>query len=199
MTYKIEALDRLIKEFSRLPGIGGKTAQRLAFHVLTGQSDLASNLSQALLDVKAQVHSCPKCFSFTDQDLCAICADPNRQSNVFCVVEDAADILRIEASMPFKGRYHVLQGVLSPLDGVGPDQIRLNELTERIEKEQVSELILALDADIEGDATALYITNLIKPLGVRVTRIAQGVPIGGNLEYVDYRTLSRAIENRVEL
>jgi recombination protein RecR len=199
MTFKIEALDRLIEELSRLPGLGEKTAQRLAFHILKSKNDMAERLSQALTDVKQQVHTCPKCFNYTDRELCFVCEDPTRDDGTLCVVEDPADILRIESAMYFKGRYHVLQGVLSPLDGIGPDQIRLSELIDRLHTEKVSEMILALDADLEGDATALYLTKLIKPLGVRMTRIAHGVPIGGNLDYVDSRTLSRALENRIEL
>ena len=199
MKFKIAALDRLIDELMRLPGLGEKSAQRLAFHILKTKSDSAAPLSQALLDVREQVHSCPKCFSFTDQEVCGICGDPNRRSDLLCVIEDASEILRIEEAVNFAGRYHVLQGVLSPLDGIGPDQIRLQELLVRLDDEKTKEVILALDADLEGDATSLYITNLIKPRGIRVTRIAHGVPIGGNLEYVDSRTLSRALENRVEL
>jgi recombination protein RecR len=200
MSYKIPSLDRLIEQLGRLPGLGEKTAQRLAFHILKAKDETITQLSQALIDVKAQVHHCPNCFNYTDLELCTICADETRQSELLCVVEDPSDILRIEGAMPFKGRYHVLQGVLSPLDGVGPDQIRLHELLARVESEGVTEVILALDADLEGDATSLYLTKLLKNRGgVKITRIAHGVPIGGNLEYVDFRTLSRALENRVEL
>lgn len=199
MAFKIASLDKLIDELSRLPGLGEKTAQRLAFHILKSKSEAAKRISDALLEVAAQVHPCPQCFSFTDQDVCSICNDPNRQAELLCIVEDPSDILRIEAAMQFKGRYHVLQGVLSPLDGIGPDQIRIQELLNRLDTEPISEIILALDADLEGDATALYLTKLVKPRGIKVTRIAHGVPIGGNLEYVDYRTLSRALENRIEL
>mgnify|MGYP000942892424 CR=1 FL=1 len=203
MSFKIAALDRLIEELARLPGLGEKTAQRLAFHILKSRTGIAENLSQALTEVKAQVHDCPHCFSFTDQELCAICSAPHRLTELLCVVEDPADILRIESSLSFKGRYHVLQGVLSPLDGVGPDQIRIHELIERVKNEGIREVILALDADIEGDATSHYLTKHLKSLvledgPVKVSRIAHGVPIGGNLDYVDYRTLSRALENRVE-
>jgi recombination protein RecR len=199
MAFKIAALDKLIEELTRLPGLGEKTAQRLAFHILKSKTDVAEQLSLALTHVKAQVHACPQCFSFTDKDLCDICADSHRDAHILCVVEDPSDILRIEEAMPFKGRYHVLQGVLSPLDGVGPDQIRLQELFNRLDTEKISEIILALDADLEGDATSLYLTKMIKPRGIKVTRIAHGVPIGGNLEYVDYRTLTRALENRIEM
>jgi recombination protein RecR len=199
MAFKINALDKLIEELGRLPGLGEKTAQRLAFHILKSKNETAKRIADSLLEVAAQVHPCPQCYSYTDQALCSICADSNRQADLLCVVEDPADILRIEAAMQFKGRYHVLQGVLSPLDGIGPDQIRIQELVNRLDTEPISEIILALDADLEGDATALYLTKLVKPRGIRVTRIAHGVPIGGNLEYVDYRTLSRALENRIEL
>ncbi|MCC6276733.1 MAG: recombination protein RecR [Oligoflexia bacterium] len=199
MAFKIAALDKLIEELGHLPGLGEKTAQRLAFHILKSHMDLAGRLSQSLLDVKMQVHACPECFSYTDKDICSQCADPMREKKLLCVVEDPADILRIEESVSFTGRYHVLQGVLSPLDGIGPDQIRLKELENRVDQYGVKEVILALDADLEGDATSLYINKLLKPKGVRVTRLAQGVPIGGNLDYVDHRTLGRALENRVEL
>jgi recombination protein RecR len=199
--FKIDALDRLIAELSRLPGLGEKSAQRLAFHILKTKHDTVRALSQALLDVKEQVHACPQCFNYTDQEVCAVCRDSGRQQDLICIVEDASDILRIESAMHFKGCYHVLQGVLSPLDGVGPDQIRFQELLNRLEGGNVRELILALDADLEGDATSMYITKIVKQtvINIKVTRIAHGVPIGGNLEYVDYRTLSRALEDRVEL
>lgn len=201
MSFKIEALDRLVEHLSRLPGLGEKTAQRLAFHILKTKNEAITQLSQSLVDVKAQVHNCPVCFNYTDKELCAVCDDGNRDGHLLCVVEDAGDILRIEAAMSFKGRYHVLQGVLSPLDGIGPDQIRLAELVERLEKEGVTEICLALDADLEGDATCLYLTKVLKARvsTLKVSRIAHGVPIGGNLDYVDHRTLSRALENRVEL
>lgn len=199
MSFKINALDRLIEELSRLPGLGEKTAQRLAFHILKSKNQIAERLSQALTEVTRQVHHCPVCFSFTDKELCSICDDHDRDSELLCVVEDPSDILRIEDSHFFKGRYHVLQGVLSPIDGVGPDQIRLQELLSRIESGGIREVIIALDADLEGDATSLYLTKLVRPLGVKVTRIAHGVPIGGNLDYVDARTLGRALENRIEL
>lgn len=199
MAYKIAALDNLVAELAKLPGLGEKSAQRIAFYVLRSKNNYAQALAQALLDVKSLIHDCPVCFNFTDKDLCAICADTNRSSETLCVVEDPADILRIEESGLFKPRYHVLQGVLSPLDGIGPEQIRLKELLERIENDGVKEVILALDADIEGDATCVYLTKLIRNHDIKVTKIAHGVPIGGNLDYVDTRTLGRALENRVEL
>jgi recombination protein RecR len=200
MSFKIPALDKLIEQLSRLPGLGEKTAQRLAFHILKSKNDAITQLAQALIDVKAQVRHCARCFNYADQEFCAVCRDHKRESEILCLVEDPSDILRIESAIAFKGRYHVLQGTISPLDGIGPDQIRLAELLERLESEGVREVILALDSDLEGDATSLYVTKLVKNRGgIKVTRIAQGVPIGGNLEYVDHRTLSRALENRVEL
>lgn len=202
MSFKISALDRLVEHLSRLPGLGEKTAQRLAFHILKTKDDVIKDLSQSLIDVKEQVHNCPRCFNYTDLEFCAVCRDQGRDDSLLCVVEDATDILRIEAAMSFKGRYHVLQGVLSPLDGIGPDQIRLMELLARLENEGIREVVLALDADLEGDATSLYLTKVIRGKvgsAIKLTRIAHGVPIGGNLDYVDHRTLSRALENRVEL
>ena len=202
MSFKIQSLDRLIEHLSRLPGLGEKTAQRLAFHILKTKDDVIKDLSQSLIEVKEKVHSCPRCFNYTDQELCAVCRDGSRDDSLLCIVEDATDILRIEEAMSFKGRFHVLQGVLSPLDGVGPDQIRLTELLSRLEAEGVREIVLALDADLEGDATCLYLTKVIRGRAgssIKITRIAHGVPIGGNLDYVDHRTLSRALENRVEL
>jgi recombination protein RecR len=200
MSFKIDALDRLIDHLSRLPGLGEKTAQRLAFHILKTKDDAILALSQSLVELKTQVHNCPVCFNYTDRDVCGVCSDQNRNMSILCVVEEATDILRIEAAMPFKGRYHVLQGVLSPLDGIGPDQIRFAELLRRLEVEPIEEVILALDADLEGDATSLYLTKVLRQRRpIKITCIAHGVPIGGNLDYVDHRTLSRALENRVEL
>ncbi len=199
MGYKIAALDNLVAELAKLPGLGEKSAQRIAFYVLRSKNQYAEKLSQALVDVKAMIHDCPKCFNFTDKDICSICADTSRPEDVLCVVEDPADILRIEESGLFRPKYHVLQGVLSPLDGMGPDQIRLKELLERVGTDPVKEVVLALDADIEGDATCVYLTKFIRERNIKVTKIAHGVPIGGNLDYVDTRTLGRALENRIEL
>ncbi len=199
MSYRIAALDQLIGELAKLPGLGEKSAQRIAFYILRTRANYAENLSTALLEVKSSVHDCPHCFHLTDKDICAICADPTRPMDVLCVVEDPADVWRIEESGTFKCRFHVLQGVLSPLDGMGPDQIRLRELLERVDREPIKEVVLALDADIEGDATCVYLTKLIRERNIKVTRIAHGVPIGGNLDFVDTRTLGRALENRIEL
>lgn len=199
MAYKIAALDKLIAEIAKLPGLGEKSAQRMAFHILKSKTNLAENISAALLDVKAQVHTCERCFNFTDQVECSICQDSTRSDEIICIVEEAAEVIRIEESGVLRLKYHVLQGVLSPLDGVGPDQLRLKELVERLKTENIKEVVLALDADIEGDATCVYLTKLIRSYNIKVTRIAHGVPIGGHLDYVDARTLNRAIENRIEL
>jgi recombination protein RecR len=197
--FKIEALDNLVELLSRLPGLGEKSAQRLAFHILKSKNGLAPQLAEALSRVQTEVKTCSQCFNYTDQELCNICRDTQRRDDILCVVETPADILRLEASGSYQGRYHVLQGVLSPLDGIGPEQLRLSDLMNRIDGSEVTEVILALDADLEGDATALYLSKMIKPKGVRISRIAHGVPIGSNLEYVDHRTLGRALENRIEL
>ncbi len=202
----VPSLEKLVHELSRLPGIGPKTAQRLAYFILRSPRDFNEELRAALLAVKRDVKECPQCFSYTEEEeLCHYCSHPSRQEDVLCVVEDPADISRIESSGVFRGRYHVLQGAISPLDGVGPEQLKIQALLERIERGQkgegpvVREVILALDADLEGDTTVLYLAKLLRERGLQVTRIAQGVPIGGDIDYIDYRTLGRAIENRVQL
>jgi len=201
----IPALEKLVHELSRLPGIGPKTAQRLAYYILRSKADYSDRLSDALTRVKAEVHTCPRCFNYTDADLCKFCTDPHRMDNLLCVVEEPADISRIEASGAFRGRYHVLQGALSPLEGVGPQDLRIKELIERIEaglrgeSPAIKEVILALDADLEGDTTILYLTKLMQGKAVTLTRIAHGVPIGGDIDFIDDRTMGRALENRVEL
>ncbi len=201
----ISALEKLVHELSRLPGIGPKTAQRLAYYVLRTKDNFSERLSDALLRVKAEVHTCPRCYNYTDADLCRFCTDSHRQDNVICVVEEPSDISRIEASGAFRGRYHVLQGALSPLDGVGPQDLKIKELIQRIdaglgdESPTIKEVILALDADLEGDTTVLYLTKLMQGKSVTLTRIAHGVPIGGDIDFIDDRTMGRALENRVEL
>jgi recombination protein RecR len=199
VAYRIQALDQLISELAQLPGLGEKSAQRIAFHILRSKLDIPERLSRALLEVKSSVHDCPRCFLLTDQDVCAVCEDDSRSKGILCVVEDSADVWRIEETGLTKYKFHVLQGVLSPLDGVGPDQIRLKELLNRLSTEAIEEVVLALDADIEGDATCVYLTKFIRERNIKVTRIAHGVPIGGNLDFVDARTLGRALENRIEL
>ena len=206
MIANIPSLDKLIHELSRLPGIGSKTAARLAYHLLKSPEEQTKSLRSALKEVKVNVQECPKCFSFTEtEELCQFCTDSHRQDNEICVVEDPADISRIESSGVFKGRYHVLHGAISPLDGVSPEDLKIRELLEKINLSQqgdltpVDEVILALDADLEGDTTALYLAKILGEKGIKVTRIAHGVPIGGDIDYIDGRTLGRAIENRVQL
>ncbi len=202
----VPSLEKLVHELSRLPGIGPKTAQRLAYFVLKSPKEFNDSLRAALMAVKNDVKECPQCFSYTEaEDLCHYCSDPSRHEDVLCVVEDPADISRVEISGVFRGRYHVLQGAISPLDGIGPEQLKIQALLERIDQRQneggpvLREIILALDADLEGDTTVLYLAQLLRKRGLQVTRIAHGVPIGGDIDYVDHRTLGRAIENRVQL
>jgi len=205
--FKIGALEKLIHELNRLPGIGPKTAQRLAYHILR-TPNLSENLQAALHQVQESVHLCPRCFSYTDAvDLCRYCTDPHRRDDVLCIVEEPSDILRVESSGVFRGRYHVLHGAISPLDHIGPENLRIQELMERIDAGltaapgalQINEVILALDPDLEGDTTVLYLAKLLADKQVKITRIASGVPIGSDIDYVDDRTLGRALENRVEL
>jgi recombination protein RecR len=189
-------LSRLIGELTKLPGIGRKTAERLAFFLLKEDERLARDLAEALLDMRKNMRFCPRCFNMTDGDLCEICANPRRNRALICVVEEPKDIWAIEKSGSYDGVYHVLMGALSPLDGVGPENLRIRELLKRIGEGKVEELIVATDPNVEGDATALYIARLVKPLGVPVTRIASGLPVGGDLEYADSVTLSKALSGR---
>jgi recombination protein RecR len=194
-----DPLNRLVAQLAKLPGIGEKTAQRLAFHILRAPSEYATDLSQAIREVKEKVHLCTRCFSLTDTELCGFCRDGRRDERVLCVVETFADLMALERTREFKGRYHVLHGVLSPLEGVGPDQLRIRELLERLTDAKVEEIILATNPDVEGEATSLYLMRLLKPLGLRVSRIAQGLPMGGDLEYADQATLAKALSARREL
>ncbi len=194
-----DPLNRLVAELAKLPGIGEKTAQRLAFHILRAPPEYARDLSKAVLEVVEKVRLCSRCFALTEADLCPLCLDPRRDESALCVVEGIADQMAIEKTREFKGRYHVLHGVLSPLDGVGPDQLRLKELLTRLEDGRVEEVIVATNPDIEGEATALYLTRLLKPMGLKVSRIAQGLPMGGDLEFADPATLARALSGRREL
>jgi recombination protein RecR len=194
-----DPIQRLVVELARLPGIGEKTAQRLAFHILKAPPGYARDLSKAILEVVDKVHLCSICCALTENDPCPLCADPKRDGKMLCVVEGVADQLAIERTREYRGRYHVLHGVLSPLEGVGPDQLRLKELLARLGKGEVEEVIVATNPDVEGEVTALYLTKLIKPLGIKVTRIAQGVPMGGDLEYADQVTLARALSGRREM
>ncbi|MCR5809024.1 MAG: recombination mediator RecR [Clostridiales bacterium] len=193
------SLENLIARLNRLPGIGIKTAQRLAYHILTLPEEEAEGLSSAIITAKKAIKYCPVCGNFTEEELCSICADPKRDKSVICVVRDARDVSYMERMREYRGGYHVLGGTLSPMDGVGPDDIRIAELLERVKKGEVREVILATNPDVEGEATAAYIAGKLKPMGVRTTRIAHGIPIGGNLEYVDEITLYKAIENRREV
>ncbi len=193
-----DPIQRLIQRLARLPGIGEKTATRLAFHILRAPEAHARELAQALLEVREKVRLCSVCCNLTEVDPCAICSDARRDPHILCVVGQPTDVLAIERSGDYRGRHHVLHGVLSPLDGVGPEDLRIAELVRRLDG-SVHEVILATSPNVEGEATAMYLAKLIKPLGPRVTRIASGVPIGGELEYVDQVTLTRAIEGRREV
>jgi recombination protein RecR len=199
MALHAKPIDHLIEALTRLPGIGRKTASRLTFHILRSNLSEAQELARAILDVKEKIHLCSVCFNLTDEDPCRICQDENRNREVLCVVEGPNDLIAIENTGTFNGRYHVLHGTISPLDGVGPEDIKIRELMERLPREGVSEVILATNPTVEGGATALYLTELIKPLGVKVMRIAYGIPMGGEIEYSDGMTLSKALEGRREI
>lgn len=192
-------VQRVIDEMARLPGIGQKTAQRLAFHLLSVEETDARRLATAINDMRDQVTLCVRCFNVAAGEECAICRDQRRDLSVICVVERPQDIIVVERTQEFRGRYHVLGGSLSPINGVGPGQIRIEELRSRLEPEGIQELILATNPTIEGDATAMYIARELKPLGVRVTRLASGLPVGGDLDYADELTLGRALAGRMEL
>jgi recombination protein RecR len=194
-----DPIARLVKELAKLPGIGEKSAQRLAFHILKAGPGYASDLAAAIAGIVRDVRLCSSCQTLTDRDPCAICADPRRDARLVCIVEGVPDLLAIERTHEFRGRYHVLHGALSPLDGVGPGDLKIRELLVRLEREPAEEIIVATNPDVEGEATALYLTKLLKPIGLKVTRIAQGVPMGGDLEYADQVTLARALAGRREL
>ncbi len=193
------ALQNLADQFARLPGIGGKTAQRLAFHVLELPLEEAEEFAQAILDAKKQVHTCPECQNLTDRELCPICDDGMRDRGVICVVAEPRDVIAMERSREFRGVYHVLHGVISPLNHVTQDDIKIRELLLRVGRGDVREVIMATNPDTEGEATAMYISRLLRPMEVRVTRLANGVPVGSQLEYADEVTLSRALEGRKEM
>lgn len=193
------SLARLIKELSKLPTIGPKTAQRLAFHIVKSDPEKVKSLADALLEVKETIQYCSICGNITDDDPCALCSDEKRDRSVLCVVHGAQDIIAMEKTREYRGLYHVLNGAISPMDGIGPNQLRIKELLERINGNNIKEVILATDPNVEGEATAMYLARLLKPLGVYVTKIASGMPFGGDLEYVDEVTLSKALEGRREL
>jgi recombination protein RecR len=194
-----EPLARLITEFKRLPGVGQKSAQRLAFHVLRAGREDAEHLAQALLDVKDKLGLCRICNNISDSELCPYCADSNRDPKVVCVVEEPHNIVGIETTRQFEGRYHVLHGALSPLRGIGPESLKLKNLVERIGEGEIQEVIVATNPTTEGEATAVYLARLLKPLGVKVTRIGMGIPVGSDLEFADEVTISKAMEGRREM
>jgi len=199
MSFHAKPIDHLIEALTRLPGIGRKTASRLAFYILRSSPSEAQALARAILDVKEKIHLCSVCFNLTDEDPCWICQDGRRTREILCVVEGPNDLIAIENTGTFSGTYHVLHGTLSPLEGIGPDDIKIKELMERIRREKVAEVILATNPTVEGGATALYLTDLIKRLEVKVTRIAYGIPMGSEIEYSDGMTLSKALEGRREI
>jgi recombination protein RecR len=197
--YYPEPIAKLIDSFTRLPGIGPKTAARLAFHVLRMSEDDVVSFAKALVSVKRNLHYCSICCNITDVDPCRICQDKTRDPSVICVVQEPKDLVAMERTKEYDGQYHVLQGAISPMDGIGPDEIRIAELLKRLTDDRVKEMILATNPNIEGEATAMYLSRLVKPFGIKVTRIAHGLPVGGDLEYADEVTLSKALEGRREL
>ena len=199
MRYLPAALERLTEQFARLPGIGAKSAQRLALHTLSMPREDAEAFAQAILEARAAVHTCPVCQNLTDRDLCAICDDDRRDHGLICVVAEPRDVIAMERAREYSGVYHVLHGVISPLSHVGPDDIRVRELLSRVSEGGVREVIMATNPDTEGEATAMYISRLLRPLGVRVTRLAYGIPVGSQLEYADEVTLLRALEGRQDI
>ncbi len=195
----IPSIEKLIKELKKLPGIGPKGAQRIALYLLKRPQGEVAQLASALTEIKQRIRFCSRCFNLTEEDPCDFCTDPQREQSLLCVVEEANDLLAIEKTGGYKGLYHVLQGAISPLEGIGPDELKIRELLMRLQEGKVEEVILATNPNTVGEATALYLLRLLKPLGVKVTRIARGLPVGGDLEYADEVTLSRAMEGRREL
>lgn len=190
---------RLLEELERLPGIGPKSAQRIAYHLLKVEERDAVRLAEAIVEVKRTIHFCPRCHNFAEGDVCDICADVERDHSTICVVEEPRDVVAVERTGEFHGYYHVLQGAISPMDGVGPDQLRIRELLERASDDSLEEIVIATNPNVEGETTALYLARLLKPLGIRVTRIASGLPVGGDIEYADEVTLGKALEARREM
>ena len=199
MSYYSPSIEKLIEAFEKLPSIGNKTAARLAFYMLDASQEEAEEFVKAILDAKKNLKYCSKCYNISDTDPCNICSNANRDQSVICVVEDVRDIVAMERTHEFQGVYHVLHGSISPMNGVGPDQIKIKELLSRLMDGTVKEVILATNPRVEGEATAMYLSKLIKPLGIKVTRIAHGIPVGGDLEYTDEITLTKALEGRREL
>lgn len=199
MAYRVVPLTRLIEQFERLPGIGKKTAQRLALYVLDLPQQEAESFANAILDAKNKIHKCSVCCNLTDEDICSVCSNPSRDKSVICVVAEPKDVIALERTHEFNAVYHVLHGCISPMDGIGPEQLYVKELLSRINAGGVKEVIMATNPTVEGEATAMYLSRLIKPLGVKVTRLAYGIPVGGDLEYADEVTLKRALDGRSEL
>ncbi len=199
MNYNIVPLTELINQFSRLPGIGKKTAQRLAYSILEQPPERAKAFAEALVNAREKIHFCSVCQSLTDLEICQICSDERRDKSVICVVEDPRDVMAFERTREYNGVYHVLHGVISPLDNIGPDKLRIKELMARLSDGTVKEIIMATNPTVEGEATASYISRLVKPMGIKVTRLAYGIPVGGDLEYADEYTLARALEGRNEI
>lgn len=197
--YLITPLEKLSESFERLPSIGSKTAKRLAYAVLKMPKEKALDFANAIIDAKNNIHYCKNCCNFTDKEICSICEDDFRDKSIICVVEDPRDVGAIEKTQEFKGLYHVLHGTLSPISGIGPDQIRIKELLKRIKSEKILEIIMATNPTVEGEATSMYISKLLKPFGIKITRLAYGVPVGASLEYADEITLSRALKGRNEI
>lgn len=199
MLHYARPIAELIEQLETLPGIGPKSAQRLAFFLLRGSQENADRLAEAIRRVKRTVRHCRRCFNYSEAELCPLCADPQRETSVLCVVPEPRDLMAVENAGGFRGSYHVLQGLISPLDGIGPDDLRISELLARIGQEQVTEVVLAISPTVEGDTTAMYLARVLKPTGVRVTRLALGLPVGGDLDYADQVTIVRALEGRTEM
>lgn len=199
MDYYVSPLQNLIDEFRKLPGIGNKTAQRLAYHVLNLPEEKAAKFANAIIDAKKKITYCKICQNFSDRDECSVCSNPARDKGLICVVENPKDVIQMEKTNEFKGTYHVLHGAISPMDNVGPDDIKIKELMSRVTGGEVREVIMATNPNLEGETTAMYISKLLKPFGVKVTRIAHGVPVGGELEFADEITLAKALQWRIEL
>lgn len=199
MSYDVAALEKLIEQFQKMPSIGRKTAQRMAFHVLDLSDDEAKEFANAIIDAHTKIHRCSLCHNLTENELCPVCESVNRDKSIVCVVEDPRDVLAMERTREYGGVYHVLHGVISPMNGIGPEQLTIKSLVERASSGEITEIIMATNPTIEGDTTAMYISKLIKPFGVKVTRLAYGIPVGADIEYADDVTLMRALSGRSEL
>ena len=199
MAYTVTPLTKLIEHFERLPGIGRKSAQRLAFHVLNMPLERAQDFAASILEAREKIHKCTICQNLTDGELCPICRDESRDRSIICVVDNSQDVLAFERTKEYKGLYHVLHGLISPMDGVGPEQLHIKELLLRVADSEVQEIVMATNPTVEGETTAMYLARLIKPLGIKVSRLAYGIPVGGNLEYADETTLYRALQGRNEI